>query len=141
MWAIVDGVDSIFRIVFNGKDMRRSFGLLSGERLDGCKFDRIVKVQLVERLQIDHPFQFRRKSCPEEIEQVEFSNGFVSDVVVSVDLSGVQKTVGLDDWLRRQESILAFTLHDEIVRLVKTAKIIPDIFRFFSWPYGRGHPG
>jgi hypothetical protein len=36
LWAIVDGVDSIFRIIVNGKNMRRSFGFLSGERLDGC---------------------------------------------------------------------------------------------------------
>ena len=36
LWAIVDGVDSIFRLIFDGKDMRRSFGFLSGERLDGC---------------------------------------------------------------------------------------------------------
>ena len=36
LWAIVDGVDSIFRLIFDGKDMRRSFGFPSGERLDGC---------------------------------------------------------------------------------------------------------
>ncbi len=36
LWAIVDGIDSIFRIVVDGKNMRRSFGFLSGERLDGC---------------------------------------------------------------------------------------------------------
>ena len=36
LWAIVDGVDSIFRIVVDGKNMRRSFGFLSGERLNGC---------------------------------------------------------------------------------------------------------
>jgi hypothetical protein len=48
LWAIVDGIDGVFRIVLNGKNMRRSFGFLSGERLDGCKFDRIVKVQLIE---------------------------------------------------------------------------------------------
>ena len=87
-------------------------------------------------MQIDHPFQFRRKSCPEEIEQIEFSNGFVSDVVVGVDLSGVQETVGLDNWFRRQESILAFTLHDDIVRLVKTSEIITDVFSFLH-----GHMG
>ncbi len=36
LWAMVDGIDSIFRIVVDGKNMRRSFGFLSGERLDGC---------------------------------------------------------------------------------------------------------
>jgi len=41
-WSIVDGVDGIFGIVVDGKNMRRRFGLLSGERLDGCQFDLIV---------------------------------------------------------------------------------------------------
>ncbi len=108
--------------------MRGSFGFLSGERFDGSKFDRIVKVQLIERLQVNYPFQFRRESCPEKIEHVEFSNGFVSYVVVGVDLSDIQETIGLYDWLRRQESVLTFTLHDDVVRLVEAAEVITDIF-------------
>ncbi len=48
LWSIVDGVDGIFGIIVDSKNMRRSFGFLPRERLDGCQFDRIVQVQLVE---------------------------------------------------------------------------------------------
>ncbi len=36
LWSIVDGVDGIFGIIVDSKNMRRSFGFLPGERLDGC---------------------------------------------------------------------------------------------------------
>ena len=36
LWAIVDGVDSVFCIVVDGENVRRRFGFLSGERFDGC---------------------------------------------------------------------------------------------------------
>ena len=49
LWAIVDGLDGIFRPFLNGINRsRRIFGFFSGERLDGSKFDRIVKVQFIE---------------------------------------------------------------------------------------------
>ena len=36
LWSIVDGVDSILGIVVDSKNLRRRFGFLPGERLDGC---------------------------------------------------------------------------------------------------------
>ena len=46
---VVDGFDGIFWPVLNGiHRSSRVFGFFSGERLDGCKFDRIIKVQFIE---------------------------------------------------------------------------------------------
>ncbi len=36
LWSIVDGVDGILGFVVDSKNLRRRFGFLPGERLDGC---------------------------------------------------------------------------------------------------------